>query len=1085
MIRKITLLLLLAVQTLVAQVPAYYQTLDLSETGENLKSQLTTLISNHTEFPYSSSATDTWDILQECDLESGTNVLLVYGYNDIDGISSNDRLRDVSLMCNFSGSCVGFWNREHVYPQSLATPPLTTSSAGSGTDLHNLRAADTQMNSSRGNNVFDIGSGDAGLTANGFYPGDEFKGDVARIIMYMYTRYPSQCPANNVGFGNSTYNINMPDILLEWNAEDPVSPFEINRNEVIFSYQGNRNPYIDNPYLATIIWGGPTAEDRWGGTQDTRISFTEAELTVTENEGSINLSVGITNPSAQNATTVQVVLTAGDAADVGEYTTQTISFPAGSSSNQTVSISITDDFLVEGTETITFSLQQISGGTNAAVGTNGSFDLSITDNDGVSSVIAIEDFDASTPAWSNDIASQTFVDPDSSNQGLFIQTASANNPNFSGNTAFGRDLEGEAGEPTLSPFTFTFGAVDVSAYEQVVLSFDYHAFANADAGSYEVLLDGIGQGAVTFFNDPDVAPGVNGTITVNIPNGTTTVALVLTGTLNGASDVIELDNFKLEGTLIPTPVDYTYNGVSWSPQDPNGANSGLDNLTITSGHAVISSTTTVNRITIQPGAALTVTSGTTLTIVDELLMESVSTAYASLILDGTINGNLRYERYVNVIGGSGGGGNDLITAPLSGQRFEDFALANNGVLAASGTIRAFAPFNNGVGAYQNYSVVTHANTTIGAGTGYRAATVGGATLSFTGTAATGTVSVDISAPQGSLGSWNLIGNPYPSYINMAAFLSHEVAPGISNLSLLANASGIYGYDGFASDGWDVVTLANAGTRLMAPGQGFFVSANAAEVAAYNIEFTPDMRTFGADDDFIAGRSQMPLYLKLNAAAGSNNYQTQFYFNEQASEGLDPGYDAQTWGGLSNGFMLYSHLPADNTGVPMALQALHPNALNDLIIPLGINSNAGVQLTISISDSHLPAGTEVYLEDVVAQTYTPLHQMDFMLTPGSALNGTGRFFLRFGNGTLSDNDFDTTALNIYHRPASGTVVIAGQLQHSGTAYLYDLQGRVVRTAALNTATLEQQVDVNGLSTGVYVLSFEQNGTVVSEKLVLKP
>ena len=172
------------------------------------------------------------------------------------------------------------------------------------------------------------------------------------------------------------------------------------------------------------------------------------------------------------------------------------------------------------------------------------------------------------------------------------------------------------------------------------------------------------------------------------------------------------------------------------------------------------------------------------------------------------------------------------------------------------------------------------------------------------------------------------------------------------------------------------------------------------------------------------------------------------------------------------------------GLAMALQALHPDAVNDLIIPLGINSDAGEQLTISISESHLPTGTEVYLEDTVQQTYTPLHEMDFILTPGSSLNGTGRFFLRFGNGTLSNDDFDTEALNIYHKAASGTVVIAGQLKHNSMAYLYDLQGRVVRTTALKVAALEQQVDVNGLSTGVYVLSFEQNGTVVSEKLILR-
>ena len=56
----------------------------------------------------------------------------------------------------------------------------------------------------------------------------------------------------------------MPNIFLEWNEQDPVSEFEINRNNVIASYQNNRNPFIDNPYLATLIWNGPDAEDRWG-----------------------------------------------------------------------------------------------------------------------------------------------------------------------------------------------------------------------------------------------------------------------------------------------------------------------------------------------------------------------------------------------------------------------------------------------------------------------------------------------------------------------------------------------------------------------------------------------------------------------------------------------------------------------------------------------------------------------------------------------------------------------------------------------------------------------------------------------------
>src|SRR5690606_20537251 len=56
----------------------------------------------------------------------------------------------------------------------------------------------------------------------------------------------------------------MPDVFLKWNAEDPVSQFEIDRNEIIYQNQGNRNPYIDNPYIATLIWNGQEAQDTWG-----------------------------------------------------------------------------------------------------------------------------------------------------------------------------------------------------------------------------------------------------------------------------------------------------------------------------------------------------------------------------------------------------------------------------------------------------------------------------------------------------------------------------------------------------------------------------------------------------------------------------------------------------------------------------------------------------------------------------------------------------------------------------------------------------------------------------------------------------
>lgn len=250
-----------------AQIPSYYSSIEFNQPGEALKVQLSDLITTtHFNFlPYTSTAIDTWDVIKNADLdtENPSVVLLVYGSDDTDGVFLTDRSRDRDLDCTTSG-CIGLWTREHVYPRSLANPSLDVSAPGAGTDVHNLRACDSQMNSSRGNRVFAAGNGGSGITAQGhFYPGDEWKGDVARMMMYMYVRYSDQCLANDVAFSSNSTHPDMPDIFLEWNAEDPVSDYEIQRNTEIAAIQGNRNPFIDNPYLATLVWGGDAAEDTW------------------------------------------------------------------------------------------------------------------------------------------------------------------------------------------------------------------------------------------------------------------------------------------------------------------------------------------------------------------------------------------------------------------------------------------------------------------------------------------------------------------------------------------------------------------------------------------------------------------------------------------------------------------------------------------------------------------------------------------------------------------------------------------------------------------------------------------------------
>lgn len=173
----------------------------------------------------------------DADLSNTNNVILMY--------SGERRYWEEYTSGNNSYSPQTF-NTEHVYPQSL----LVASDAV--TDLHHLRACDAGVNSNRSNNVFTDGSGSFGLQSGNWYPGDEWKGDVARMVMYL-----------NIRYGEAFNKLGGLELFLKWNVEDPASAFEIQRNNVIEGAQGNRNPFIDNPYLATLIWGGNAAENTW------------------------------------------------------------------------------------------------------------------------------------------------------------------------------------------------------------------------------------------------------------------------------------------------------------------------------------------------------------------------------------------------------------------------------------------------------------------------------------------------------------------------------------------------------------------------------------------------------------------------------------------------------------------------------------------------------------------------------------------------------------------------------------------------------------------------------------------------------
>lgn len=156
-------------------------------------------------------------------------------------------------------------NREHVWPNSRLGVPrntLTNSSRRIDSDPHNLRIIIPETNRNRSNFLFvnsePSANGYVILGTDTYYPGNDHRGDVARILLYMAVRYKDILILDESMYGDN-YSLSGTSfgnikVLLQWHQDDPVDAFEIQRNNVIHSHQGNRNPFIDRPEYFQPVW---------------------------------------------------------------------------------------------------------------------------------------------------------------------------------------------------------------------------------------------------------------------------------------------------------------------------------------------------------------------------------------------------------------------------------------------------------------------------------------------------------------------------------------------------------------------------------------------------------------------------------------------------------------------------------------------------------------------------------------------------------------------------------------------------------------------------------------------------------------
>ncbi|WP_317163228.1 endonuclease [Mariniflexile maritimum] len=240
------------------QPMGYYNSLD-GKSGSVLRQAMQDIIAEE-GVVRAQTYTDIIDILKEADQNpaNSNQVWLVY-----------KEIGRAKLDYQTTSNSLGKWNREHTFPRSrggfnsinlddiadgkdLFWNTTADSLRHGNSDAHALRAADGPENSSRGNQFYGQYNGTSGTLGT-------FKGDVARSVFYMAVRYNGLEIVNGYPEG-ITGQFGDLATLLDWHRNDPPDDFEMNRNNVVYTWQFNRNPFIDHPDLVEYLWGNSVGQ---------------------------------------------------------------------------------------------------------------------------------------------------------------------------------------------------------------------------------------------------------------------------------------------------------------------------------------------------------------------------------------------------------------------------------------------------------------------------------------------------------------------------------------------------------------------------------------------------------------------------------------------------------------------------------------------------------------------------------------------------------------------------------------------------------------------------------------------------------
>ena len=530
-----------------------------------------------------------------------------------------------------------------------------------------------------------------------------------------------------------------------------------------------------------------------------------------------------------------------------------------------------------------------------------------------------------------------------------------------------------------------------------------------------------------------------------------------------------------------------YNSI-WYPEASVPTSSSDDlNIVIQDGTSVISEDVECSSLSIFSSAFLVVNSGIGLTVSGDcvnsgvLKITSDASSSGSIIVNGTSTNNINFDLYL-----TGGASNPwhLISSPLQGQSINDFvtnsansiqtsASNNYGLAEFNPSTQSWNYFHNGTGSSPNINAASAGSFQDASGYSVLRSTTG--IVTFSGPVNTGDQITALYASK-----WNLVGNPYPSFVSVNTN-SNPNDNLINNNAMVTNPvyQALYVWNVSALE-YSIINQLSPATYL-APGQAAFVLADS---DGGDYTFTETMCSHQSGDWFERFSADW-VSAEMIVSADQSTSKTELKFIENKTFGLDVGYDAGRFTGSSEAFFVSTKF-VDNSfpQLDLAIQCLPEIIEGDTYtIPLSVFSSEEIELTFQLNSSNVPSGIVFYLIDNLLNTSTNLSINGAVYTclVDDETYNSNRFTLSLQVvDDVSTVELNEAQIDVYTSANGASLNIVGDVLETLSLTIYDALGKtVIPLQVVKT----KQVSLPNLPSGIYFVKVYYGENILVNKIHL--